>query len=176
MNKQEILEEIAELKERLNNLEKEYDSLTPPNKRWRANKGNYYYYIKETGEIGCNTEDEMYGDNLCYTIGNYFKTREEAKFESERLKVIIELREWAIPADNDFSWKTDIIKYIIALSEDIVSVGKYYSYQPSDLVFASEEMAKNAIEAVGEERILKYYFRRQTLDYKKLKAESEDRE
>ena len=36
MDKQEILNEIAELKERLNGLEKMYDSLTPPNKRWRG--------------------------------------------------------------------------------------------------------------------------------------------
>ena len=36
MNRQEILAEITELKDRLNKLEKMYASLTPPYKRWKG--------------------------------------------------------------------------------------------------------------------------------------------
>ena len=39
-------------------------------------------------------------------------------------------------------------------------VGFYYTNQVSDLYFESEEIAKRAIESIGEDRIIKYYFRR----------------
>ena len=41
-----------------------------------------------------------------------------------------------------------------------LAVDFYYTNQVSDLCFQSEEIAKSAIEAVGEDRIIKYYFRR----------------
>lgn len=168
MNKQEILDEIAELKERLNSLEKMYNSLTPPNKRWRAKKGDCYYYMNHAGAICSDTEGEQIKDTHRYRIGNYFETVYDADFERERLKVIAELREWATPADDfDFTFNTnEIKKYIIVLESDKITVEKYYAYQPSELCFISREMATNAINAVGEERIIKYYFRKHCDSYK----------
>lgn len=165
MNKQEILDEIAKLKERLNELEKMYNSLTPPYKRWRTLIGNFYYFIVSGGEVRPAQEGKTKLDDQYYAIGNYFKTEEEAEFEVERLKVIAELREWATPVDK-FDWSnTTENKYLIQLKNDTVGnfwlvVDVWRKYQFCDLVFASEEMAENAIEAVGEERIIKYYFRR----------------
>ena len=51
MNRQEILAEITELKDRLDKLEKMYASLTPSNKRWRAEKDDGYYLISTVGSI-----------------------------------------------------------------------------------------------------------------------------
>ena len=163
MNKQDILEEMAELKDRLNKLEKMYDSLTPPNKRWRAEKDDVYYFITTGGKLSCDTENVVDLDDLRYAIGNYFKTEGEAEFEVERLKVIAELKEWATPV-NDFDWHDDKQnKYILAFNDcltDPLTVDFYYTNQVSDLCFQSEEVAKSAIESVGEDRIIKYYFRR----------------
>ena len=164
MNKQEVLDEIAALKEQLNNLEKFYDSFNPPNKRWRAEKGNIYYAITAEGIVGFDTEEATNTDNERYVFGNYFRTREEAEFEAERLKVIAELREYAIPI-NEFDWNdTDEHKFMLEIrnveNNLLVVIDCWHTNQTSDLVFESEEVAMRAIDSVGEDRIIKYYFRR----------------
>ena len=155
--KQEIFAEIAALKHRINRLEKMFN---PPNKRWRAEKGYGYYYITARGLVEAKTEAGLDLDNSRYEFGNYFQTREQAEFEVERLKVIAELREFATPI-SEFDW-TDTNQNKCMLSLDVygLEINTYYTYQSSDLVFESEEVARDAIEAVGEERIIKYYFRR----------------
>lgn len=164
MNKQEILAEMTELKDRLNKLEKMYASLTPPNKRWRAEKDDEYYYITERGFATFKKEIGSGLDDARYELGNYFETREQAEFEAERLKVITELKEWATPV-NEFDWKDNFNyekKYVLVMGENNyrVKVDFYYTGQICDLYFQSEELAKSAIESVGEDRIIKYYFRR----------------
>lgn len=165
MNKQEILAEMAELKERLNKLEKMYNSFNPPNKRWRAGKGNNYYYIGDNGTWYISTDNYNDKDDARYELGNYFETREQAEFEAERLKVIAELKGYATPV-NEFNWSSNFeIKYVLIVEDNkegnsILVVDDWRTYQFSDLCFASEEVAKSAIESVGEERIMKYYFRR----------------
>ena len=160
MNRQEILADIEALKERLNKLEKMYDSLTTPNKRWRAKKDDDYYFISAEGSAYLDRENEVIVDGLHYDIGNYFKTEEEAKFEVERLKVIAELKEWATPI-SEFNWNDNTQKkYVIILENNYLRVDFFCSLQTCDLYFESREIAENAIEAVGKERIIKYYFRR----------------
>ena len=162
MNSQDILKEMEELRERLDSLEKLYDSLTSPNKRWRANKGGFYYCISDDywDLVETDREDNSVIDDLRYIIGNYFETRKEAEFEVKRLKVISELKEWTTPI-NDFDWNNmDVQKYFISLKLDKIMINSFSTYQVSDLVFASREAAKKAIETIGENRIIKYYFRR----------------
>lgn len=172
MNKQEILDEITKLKERLNELEKMYDRLNLPNKRWRAEKDKNYYFISAGGEVRQGAEYELTINDCHYTFGNYFKTREEAEFEVERLRVIAELREWATPVD-EFNWNSyHEYKYTLEIGSEpadgkfSLNIEHWTIYQTSDLVFASEEIARKAIEAVGEERIIKYYFRRKLVTNK----------
>ena len=162
MNKQDVLAEMTELKDRLNKLEKMYASLIPPNKRWRAEKDDEYYYITERGfatfkkEIGSGLDDAQ------YELGNYFETREQAEFEAERLKVITELRGWATPI-SEFDWNDNTQqKYVFIFENNYLRVDYFYSLQVCDLYFESREIAENAIEAIGEERIIKYYFRRES--------------
>jgi len=55
--------------------------ILPPyeKKRWRAKGGQLYYYVTDIGSV-FKRYDEMDGtDNLRYSAGNYFSSREEAK-------------------------------------------------------------------------------------------------
>lgn len=163
MNKQEILNEIIELRGRLNDLEKIYNSLVPPSERWRGDKDDKYYFISAVGSIRFDTETEEGVDDSRYDIGNYFQGYEDAEFEAERLKVIASLREWATPVD-DFDWNNNNKKYILEVrtkgEECFLAIDYDYVYQLSDLYFKTKEQAESAIKAVGEDRIIKYYFRR----------------
>lgn len=161
MNKQEILEEIAKIKERLSDLEKMYSSLNPPTKRWRAEKYDPYFFVGTDCSVCRGVEDEVRNVNDGrYKIGNYFERRKQAEFEAERLKVVAELKAWATPI-SEFDWNDDAQKkYVIILENNLLRADFFYSLQICDLYFESKEIAERAIESVGEDRIKKYYFRR----------------
>lgn len=54
-------------------------------KRWRAEKDNCYYYLLTTGDVSFS--DDFYGtiDEKRYSIGNYFRTKEQAERARELL-------------------------------------------------------------------------------------------
>jgi hypothetical protein len=155
---------VQQVKEILYCLEKTCcDSPTPPNKRWRADEDENYYYITAGGAAYISAEVDTSTDDTRYELGNYFKTEEEAKFEVERIKVIAELKEWATPI-SEIDWEDDKRKYILEVRSTkekcFLAIDYDYDYQLSDLYFESKEIAENAIKAIGEDRIIKYYFRR----------------
>lgn len=146
--------------------------LEPPNKRWRAEYGCEYWYIDHVdcslNQVRCGSD---YGhkdvrSNMLYSIGNYFKTKKDAEFELERLKVIKELKDWS--TDNN---STDAYLLVpeVMVSHDYRSYEYRVEVVHSDhigyinltysICFDSRETAEDAIRAIGEERILKYYFK-----------------
>ena len=48
-------------------------------KRWRAGNLKSYFFITGCGEIESNNEEGWSCDDARYTIGNYFKTKEQAE-------------------------------------------------------------------------------------------------
>ena len=116
--------------------------------------GNTYWCINSYGVVskeiwdGCDIEKDM------FEIGNMFRTKEQAEFAVEKLKVEAELRKFSRPFTyHETNW------YLIMNFDKEV----HYSYKWDDVAqgaiyFESEEKAQQAIEAVGEERIKKYIF------------------
>lgn len=148
-NKISALEaEIAELKGQLkaNDSEKEFPQT-----------GDKFYFITADGDIDYipryTEEDEL--DVACLSIGNVFRTEEEAKFEVERLKVIHELKQYAEP------FIPDKEQWFLRFNSDMnmLSYEKVTYILRTDIYFNSVETAQDAVTNVGEERIIKYYFR-----------------
>lgn len=130
--------------------------------RWKPEMRDEYYYIEENGSIDSYRWDNYGYDNEHYKIGNCFKTREEAEFVVERFKVLAELKEFAEPFDTEWDCadtqgvdKHWFIGYNYGISH--LYVDSRMTYRRAELYFASEEDAKKAIEAVGEDRIKEYY-------------------
>lgn len=154
LNKYE--EEIEELKKcikELKNVEIEEDGF------WEPGDGDSYYCIFDDGdvkEIWWRYHDVHNGR---LSIGNIFKTKEEAKFEVERLKVLAELKQFS----KDF--KFGAYNYYLSL---IMSSKCFYHNISYDIetdrkaqgviYFESEKMAREAVKTVGEDRIKKYLF------------------
>ena len=93
-------------------------------------------------------------------FGNVFLTEEDAKFAIERLKVIAELKKYA-KEFSDEEWKDNKIQkyYIIyQYSGDYIKSILTYTSKENVLYFESKEKIQEAIDAVGEDRIKKYYF------------------
>lgn len=101
--------------------------------------------------IGCEEDEKL------LSIGNAFHTKEETEFALEKLKVIHELKQFAEP--KNIVW--DFNEYHYVIYYDCIREGIDYNYSSidkySDITFATEEIARKAVEAVGEDRIKKYY-------------------
>lgn len=136
----------------------------PKNKVWKPEENEKYYYLYSYGKIEEDTWDNANADRIRYEIGNCFKTREEAKFAIERLKVIADLKRFALEHNGEeIDWrKNEQTKYCLCFEHDVnrVGINSFYIVQHSSeqIYFTSETTAQQAIKEIGEERIKKYYF------------------
>lgn len=122
-------------------------------------KGDGYFYLFNTGTIenavwSCHQIDD---DRLF--IGNVFLTKEDAKFASERLKVIAELKKYAKEFSDEEWMNQSIVKHFIMFDyeDHAINIGYVLSTKISDIYFESEEKAQEVIKWVGEDRVKKYY-------------------
>ena len=74
---------IEELKQRINEINEKYG--IP--KRWRAEKGEIYWFIDSdfSGKVRDLWDQRSHDENVRYNLGNYFKTKEEAEKVKEEL-------------------------------------------------------------------------------------------
>ena len=136
----------------------------PKSKDWKPKKGDKYYYINDAGFIFNYDCREDISDEAHLNIGNCFKTEEEAKHMVEKLKVIHELQKFAYENNEkeiDWNNKTQYKYYLVYATEDeelYVDYAVYCKRESLNIYFTSSKIAKRAIEAVGEDKIKKYYF------------------
>lgn len=129
-------------------------------KVWEPSLGDLYYYINSNGDIKFSYYNTRSIDKRC--IGNFFKTDEEADHMVEKLKVIKELRDFALEHnDEEIDWvDNEQDKWEISYKDSNVEpiCNNYYRAQAFNIYFASKEIAQEAIKKIGEDRIKKYYF------------------
>lgn len=132
------------------------------NKVWEPKAGEKFYSIIGTGEVTTCTCYKCDDYRERHSIGNCFRTKEEAEFAVERLKVIAELRRFAEEHDEPILWSSDssVMKYSIIYDHycDWVVAKCTHTMQEATIYFSSLEIANAAIEAIGEDRLKKYYF------------------
>ena len=145
-------------------LADDWEIVEEPVKDWKPKKGDTYYYIGNVGSIFNYDYREDISDEAHLNIGNYFKTKEDAKHMVEKFKVIRELQKFANENNEEkIDWKNfNQCKYKIFYDAEDKDLYVDYSIQcesePFNIYFTSFKIAKRAIEAVGEDRIKKYYF------------------
>lgn len=144
-----LQEENKALKERIAELEEqEKDEQGLPQYDYK------YWYVDFDGSVSSTFYDNNhYIDRYHQEIGNLFQTKDEAEFAVEKLKVEAELRKYSGPASEGSAYI-----YRLADTNQIGLGVKFYSQSQGTIYFESAEKAKQAIEAVGEERIKKYLF------------------
>lgn len=128
-------------------------------KVWKPECGETYFYIGSRVYISRWLDDDI--DRTRYAIGNCFKTQEEAEFASERQRVITELKRFALEHNEEIDWNNkNQYKFNLFYSycDNSIRVESWHSCRYHGFYFSSEEIAKQAIKEIGEERIKKYYF------------------
>lgn len=122
-----------------------------------------YFYVNECGGIMNSKWYDDVIDTDRYEIGNCFKTKEEAEFALEKVKVETELRRFAEENnEHEIDWKNKKQeKWFIFYNckEEIINPIYLYDFYICNICFTSEEIARQAIKSIGEERLKKYYFR-----------------
>ena len=131
---------------------------------WEPELDEKYYIICSDGSIDYNNYDFDNADKNFIAIGNCFQTKDQAEFMAEKLKVIHELEKFAYENnEKEIDWNNeDQEKYIITFNHITQDCGiilwRVSRSNPFNVYFTSEELAKKAIETIGEDRIKKYYF------------------
>ena len=144
-----LQEELKALKERIAELEEQA-------KEEQEFPKNYddYWYIDTTGDI-LNENWHGFGfEEAMLEIGNVFRTKEQAEFAIEKLKVEAELRKFSRP----FEMLSTNWLITRESNGDIEANWSSHVESQGTLYFDSEDEATKAIRSVGEERIKKYIF------------------
>lgn len=137
-----------------------------PKKRWRAKKHQTYFCMLSSGEIWRTTELNNPTDNVSHSLGNYFRSRADARFAKEKRLIYQELKDYAIEHNKKvFDWNNAAQeKFCICLahrpdSSTVLAIDNMQTVEyPNTVYFSSPEIALNAIEEIGEEKIKKYLF------------------
>lgn len=102
---------------------------------------------------------ENKADKGRYGLRNVFRTKEDAEFEVERRKIIAELQNYADDHNGEITHPSDA--FWLALDEDDMSITvENDSFLPpvGTVLFSNGDIAYDAIETIGEDRIIKYMF------------------
>ena len=157
----------VEYEKRLAELQGQLEELKSANivdAPWEPRLHEGYWFVCTSGEADSTTWEDWKTDRGRKTIGNIFETRDEAEFFAEQLRVYAELRKFTEPETRP--WDLNTMHYYIACECD--ESGKFADPTPvhwvstnkgAELYFESEERTREAINAVGADRVKKYYLR-----------------
>lgn len=131
-------------------------------KVWKPNKNEKFCYIGGDGDIYHTVNVNLTADDCIFSIGNFFKTDEEAEHMVEKLKVIRELQDLSNIKFNMSDYVKNNGIYYIAYDftqNRIVPLFDNISRNiPFNVYFSTKEDCEKAITKIGKERLERYYF------------------
>lgn len=131
-------------------------------KRFKPNiLGEVYWFVGSTGEVFFSNWHNDAMDSGRYNFNNCFETKAEAEFVSKKKEITAQLEIFAEENNEKIDWK-DMTKYKYRLIYDIinkiVTTDYSYGFKNSGVYFSSVAIAKQAIESIGENNLIKYFF------------------
>ena len=138
-------------------VKQEVEEVEEKPKRWRAERGEMYWYVNEIGMIFRVTECSTGSDDYFYNSGNYFQTKEQAEEYQKKLILQQEYKDWCA---FDCDWH----------DENQIKYFSYYSHKSNRIDFKLNKLCKKQgvvysestlriqefIDKIGEEDFKKY--------------------
>lgn len=127
---------------------------------WKPITSEKYFFTYSNGDVDSVIWTENKADKGRYGLRNVFRTKEEAEFEVERRKIMAELQNYADEHNGEIAHPS--YAFWLVLDEDDMSITvENDSFLPpvGTVLFSNGDIAYDAIETIGEDRILKYMFR-----------------
>lgn len=119
--------------------------------------GDLVFHLNYVGEIRRSTWFNTQTDSKMWELGNIFFTEEEAEFAREKRRVKVELDRYATEHNDEKN--TDNCHVVMNTGTKEIDISSYWVLQVAGATcFSNRKIAKDAIEAVGKDRILKYIF------------------
>ena len=159
---EELKRELEELDTQIKEL-KEQNEIKEDYKRWRTQEGKSYWYIDSDCEAFKEFERNDDYDNARYEIGNYFRTKEEAKKVVEKIKIYTRLKDLALRLNEgrEVNWDDSAQdKWHIYYDHrgSLITTISNHSYQDLGQIYCLDknflEIAKREI---GEENLKKLF-------------------
>lgn len=164
MNKQQILKQIDELKQKIEVLEKKVNSSEfegiKKSARWKPELGDDYFYLSGSGCVLSSAWTNHEYDFQRFNLGNCFVTEQEAIDYKENLLTKQALKDLALELNNgiEIDWDNyKLTKYCIFIScVDVLylhsinsnkHLGQVYCYDKDFLTIAKDR--------IGEEKLIK---------------------
>lgn len=155
----ELEQQLAVLKAEAEKEEKENKSI---NKRWRAEKGENYWTVSDYRRVKVDVDfgADSSGDSFRYDTHNYFQTEDEARKYAKVIETERQLKRFADEYNDKIDW-TNInqTKWSLYYSYSGYEVGIAVRCVTKDarvIYFSSKEIAEQAINTIGEEKIKEY--------------------
>lgn len=155
-------DKIKELEETINKAQEQIQELKAmkDSKVWKPKENREYWYITEDGVVDTGVWEDFECEKRMYSMGNCYKTEEEALEALEIKKTDIELRRYAQEHNEKFiCWTDNNAKYYIkydfsheCLIIDVCNITK----TANQIYFSSREVAAEAIKSVGKDRVEKW--------------------
>lgn len=126
---------------------------------WKPITSEKYFFTYSNGDVDSVIWTENKADKGRYGLRNVFRTKEDAEFEVERRKIIAELQNYADDHNGEIAHPSDA--FWLGFDEDntLIIVEDDSIFPPvGTVLFSDADTAYNAIEDIGEDRIIKYMF------------------
>lgn len=165
MNKQKAIEKAEVLEKELAELKQIIEAEDKPKGRWKPEKSDRYYYTTSRDNAAYKIWWGGPLDRSCFSLGNCYRTEEEAKQILKNRKTHIELQDLADAAWAESGKVLDWCdlgqyKYFIYIDYDLGGSlscsSHWYSRQHSVVYFPSKSSSHAAIETIGADRIKAY--------------------
>lgn len=144
-------------------LADDWEIVEEKKKYWTPKEKEKYFYIEDCIGVSDDRNVQAPIDYCRFNIGNFFKTKIEAEHMLEKLKVIHELQKFAHENnEGEIDWidaKQSKFHLVYDYEDKVIRIEQRYviKFAP-DIFFTSYDLAKQAIETIGADRIKKYYF------------------
>ena len=155
-----LLDRISELEQQLASLKAEAEKEKKENKRWRADESCLYWFVQSNGISNCTYECNRDSDSFRYDTHNYLQTEEEALRYAKVLETERQLKKFADEYNGDIYW-TDINQENCSLCYNYIRcevvITRSCTIKDARVIyFSSEEIAKQAIDEIGTDKIKEY--------------------
>lgn len=157
-NLEELKQELKKIENKINELE------SKENNNYKRKILEEYFYLDECGDVVLEDDYDNSLNNHHYSIGNYFKTEEQAENYKEKLLIEQELRDIAMELNKGekIDWNNkEQNKYILYFDylcgkNKIDYTQNCYSKIQGAIYCSDKNFKDVAIERIGEERLTEY--------------------
>ncbi len=151
---QKIIKDLQDKIKILENTQVEEESNV-----WKPKKHDEYSFITNTGSVLTTLWNDTTVDIHRFITNNVFKTIEDAEFEIERRKVFMDLKQFS--ESENHKWDQSKMHYFLYYGYDqhgYIGINYDVDERRHGIYFESEDKASEAVDAVGSDRLKKYYF------------------